>query len=205
MASPGKRVVASRDAAVRRFATLGLALHLAAAAGTGAEVRLPDLSGNLVNPFSSSGLKAVVFVFISAECPISNRYAPEVRRLYETFSKRGVSFWLVYPLGDEGVRAIAKHLKDFRYPPRALRDPEHELVKLSGVRVTPEAAVYVLAAEGPRQVYRGRIDDQYVDFGKWRRQPTTRDLEEVLEAVLSGAAAEPKTTTAIGCFIPDPK
>lgn len=197
--------MASRDAAVRRFATLMLGLHLAAGAGSAEEVRLPDVSGKLVNPFSDSGSKAVVFVFISTECPISNRYAPEVRRLHEEFSKRGISFWLVYPVEDEGARAIAKHLKDYGYPLRALRDPEYELVHLSGVRVTPEVAVFVPSPNGPRQVYRGRIDDRYVDFGKWRRQPTTRDLEDVLKAVLSGATPELKTTTAVGCFIPHPK
>jgi hypothetical protein len=189
---------------VRGLATLAPALLLAASAGA-ADVRLPDVSGKLVNPFASPDTKAVVFVFVSTECPISNRYAPEVRRLSDEFSKEGISFWLIFPLGDETSEAIEEHVEAYAYPPRALRDPRHELVKLSGARVTPEAAVFVPGADGPKLVYRGRIDDRYVDFGKWRREPTTRDLEEVLETILSGVEPETKTTTAIGCFIPNPK
>lgn len=171
----------------------------------GAGVRLPDLSGKLVDPFASPHTKAIVFVFVSTECPISNRYAPEVRRLAEQFSKQGVSFWLVYPLRDETREAIEEHLKAYDYPPHALRDPRHELVELSGARVTPETAVFVPSTDGPKLVYRGRIDDRYIDFGKWRREPTSRDLEGALKAILSGAEPETKITNAIGCFIPNPK
>jgi hypothetical protein len=52
-------------------------------------------------------------------------------------------------------------------------------------------------------LYRGRIDDRYVAFGKARPAPTRRDLEETLDALLEGKLPEPVTTTAIGCFIAD--
>jgi hypothetical protein len=54
-------------------------------------------------------------------------------------------------------------------------------------------------------VYRGRIDDRYVDFGKTRPAPTNRDLERVLEAILAGKSLSSETTPAVGCFIPDLK
>ena len=44
------------------------------------------------------------------------------------------------------------------------------------------------APSGPRLVYRGRIDDRYVDFGTARAAPTTRDLEQVLDAIVAGEA-----------------
>jgi hypothetical protein len=83
----------------------------------------------------------------------------------------------------------------------ALRDPQHELVRATQATVTPEAAVFVAGPAGPRMVYRGRIDDPYVDFGRTRPAPTTRDLRAVLEAVAAGSTLTPRTTPAVGCFI----
>jgi hypothetical protein len=145
-------------------------------------------------------VKATVFVFIRTDCPISNRYAPEVRRLNEKFANTGVKFWLVYPDPGESTDVIRHHVKEYHYRLSALRDPEHKLVKITGAQVTPEAAVFL--ANG-RMVYRGRIDNRYVAFGKTRPSPTARDLEQVLQDILEGKQVTSKTTTAIGCFIPD--
>jgi peroxiredoxin len=169
------------------------------AGASAAQLRLLDLSGQAVDPLQAAGGKAVVVLFIRTDCPISNRYAPEVRRLYEKFAASGVTFWLVYPDPDESVEMIRQHLKEYDYRLGALRDPAHGLVKMTGVRVTPEAAVFVSG----RLVYRGRIDNRYVAFGKARPTPTIHDLERVLEAILKGKTMTSETTTAIGCFIPD--
>lgn len=164
---------------------------------TGA-VHLFGLDGNAINPLTTATAKAVVFVFVSTDCPISNRYAPELRRLYEKFAAQDVKFWLVYPDPTETADNIRKHLKDFQFPFGALRDPRHELVKKTKVRVTPEAAVFV---PGSKMVYHGRIDDRYVDFGKERPAPTQHDLENVLEGILNGKPISKAETVAIGCYI----
>src|SRR5580698_1049726 len=52
------------------------ALRLSAASAPG--LRLPDLDNRLVDPFQTAAdTRAIVFLFISVDCPISNRYAPE--------------------------------------------------------------------------------------------------------------------------------
>src|SRR5213078_4850516 len=127
--------------------------------------------------------KLFVCLFTRTDCPVSNSYAPEVRRMFEKFSPRGVGFYLVYPDPDESPAVIEKHLKEYSYPFAGLRDPKHELVKLAGAKITPEAAVF--DASG-KLLYRGRIDDRYVDFGKARLAPTVKDLEKALEAILAG-------------------
>ncbi len=168
-------------------------------------VSLLDLSGRRVDPFQGPHAKATVFVFTRTDCPISNRYAPEVRRLYAKFSPRHVTFWLVYLDPSESVGEIRKHLREYQYELPALRDPEHRLVKLTGVQVTPEVAVFVSGQSGEQMVYRGRIDDRYVDFGKSRPAPTTHDLEQVLIAIVAGRPTTPRNTHAVGCFIQDLK
>jgi len=169
------------------------------------QLSLLDIEGKSVNPLVGQGAKAFVFIFTRPDCPISNRYAPEVRRLSASFAPEKIKFWLVYADADARPDAIRRHVKEYDYNCEALRDPRHELVKATGVSVTPEAAVFVYNQSGARMIYRGRIDDQYAAFGKHRPAPTARDLEDVLTAVVKGATVEFRTTPAIGCYISDLK
>ncbi|MEW6161278.1 MAG: redoxin domain-containing protein [Verrucomicrobiota bacterium] len=157
-----------------------------------------NLEGRHVDPFENGSGGPVVLLFLSNDCPISNRYAPEIRRLHEKYSARGVRFWLVHPDPAETAEAIRKHAGDYQLPMALLRDPEHALVKLAEATVTPEAAVFL--SNGQR-VYHGRIDDRNVDLGKHRPAPTRRDLEAVLEAILAGRTERFPAAPAIGCEI----
>lgn len=165
------------------------------------QVRLLDLDNQLVDPFRAPPrMKAIVFLFVSTDCPISNRYAPEVRRLYQKFSPTGVLFWLVYPNPADSREAIRDHMKAFAYPGRALRDPQHVLVTLAKATVTPEATVFDI---GDRIVYHGRIDDRYLALGLERPAATRHDLDDALSAVLAGKPVPQPTTQAVGCFLAD--
>lgn len=166
-----------------------------------------NLAGEPVDPLAVHGAKVLVFVFVRTDCPISNRYAPEMRRLQEKFTPQGVNFQLVYPDPDEKAGMIKDHLKAYGYASQALRDPRHVFVQMTGAQVTPEAVVFAIADSGPEPqlVYRGRIDDRYVDFGTTRPEPTTHDLERVLEGILAGQPISFTTTPAVGCYIADLK
>ncbi len=160
--------------------------------------RLADLQGRLINPFNSTNAKAIVFIFFEIDCPIANRYAPEIQQLFARYAPQGVDFWLVYPAPERKPAEIARHVKEFQLSLPVLRDPQHNLVKRAGVRVTPEAAVFLCNG---RLAYRGRIDDRMVDFGKERHSATRRDLSDVLLAISQGKPVIPQTTPAIGCYI----
>lgn len=167
-------------------------------------VWLQALSGASVDALRTpAGTRATVFIFTATDCPISNRYAPEVRRLVRTFEPKGVRFRLVYANPADQPDAIREHVKSFEYPSsvEALRDPTHAFVKFSGATITPEAVVVV---DG-RVVYHGRIDDRFVDFGVDRPEPTVRDLADALTAVLAGKPVPHAVTQAIGCYIADYK
>jgi len=184
----------------RAFRPLPLALTVTlacASAAPSAELALLDLTDRQVDPFD--GAEATVFVFAAVDCPISNRYAPEIRRLYEKFSGEKVAFWLVYANPDETPEMIRAHLEDFSYPVPALRDPKHTLVALTHAEITPEAAVFNAQRE---LVYRGRIDNWYVAFGKRRPAPTVHDLQDAVDAVLGGRPVARATAPAVGCYIP---
>ncbi len=162
-----------------------------------------DLAGRPVDPLQTHGAKVNVLLFVRTDCPISNRYAPEIQRLYDKFSREGVVFWLVYLDPHESVEVIRKHIKEYGYRLRALRDPQHRLVKMTGVRVTPEAAVFIPKGSESQMVYRGRIDNRYVSFAQERPRPTTHDLESALEAIANGRPVPSPSTRAVGCLISD--
>jgi AhpC/TSA family protein len=164
-------------------------------------VQIPALDGRLVDPFQSpAGTKATVLLFVSTDCPISNRYAPDIRRLHETYAKDGVIFRLVYPNPADTLDDIRDHLKSFSYPGTALRDPRHDAVKRAGATITPEAAVY--DSRG-RLAYRGRIDDRYSAVGIERATATRHDLQDAIASTIAGKPVTPRFTQAVGCYVAD--
>jgi len=187
---------------LRRFAALALALVFATT-GAAAPVRVRDLSNRLIDPLAASpSTNATVLLFVSSECPYSNRSAPEIQRVMARFQPNGVRFWLVYPSSIETPEIIRLHLKEFGYPDIALRDPDHALVKIAGPKVTPEATVF---DKRGALVYHGRIDDRFVSLGKERPAPRKHDLEDALTATLAGKPVATPTTQAFGCYIGDLK
>ena len=173
-------------------------------------VLVQSLGGGAVDALEApAGTRAIVFLFTSTDCPISNRYAPDLRRLAEEFGPKGVVFRLIYPNPADEADAIRDHMRAFGYVGAAesgphesflaLRDGKQVLAKFVGATITPEAAVYA----GGRIVYRGRIDDRYVDLGLERPAPTRRDLAEALGSVIAGRAVAQPKTQAVGCYIAD--
>jgi hypothetical protein len=97
---------------------------------------------------------------------------------------------------------VRRHLEEYRYSgiPAAI-DRERTAAGLAKATITPQAMV-VDRAGGIR--YRGRIDNLYVALGKTRRQVTSHDLRDALDAVLAGRTVPNPETEALGCFIVDP-
>src|SRR5215470_3745721 len=164
-------------------------------------VRVPDLENKPIEPLQpTAGTKATVLLFVSTDCPISNRYAPDIRKLHDIYGNEGVAFWLVYPNPADSVADIRDHLKSFSYPGTALRDVHHDAVKRAGATITPEAAVYDGSG---RLAYRGRIDDRYSAIGVERAAPTRHDLQDAIAATIAGKPVTTRFTQAVGCYIAD--
>ena len=92
---------------------------------------------------------------------------------------------------------IREHHKKFGYSLESVRDAS--LVKKTGVTVTPEVAVMA----GDRMVYRGRIDDRYVELGRERPGRRQHDLEAALTALIAGKPVAVQETRAVGCILAD--
>jgi hypothetical protein len=182
-----------------RGSVLWLLASIVAISSVGYGQHSLDLDGHALNPLQEDRGKVVVLVFVRRDCPISSRYAPTIQRISKLYAGN-VSFWLVFPDKTESAETIRKYLQDYGYRLPALRDPEHELVKLSRVQVTPEAAVF----DRNRQlIYDGRIDDWYRYPGGSRPAPTTHDLDDAVRAVIAGKSVDKNEVRGVGCFISD--
>jgi hypothetical protein len=143
--------------------------------------------------------KATVLVFLLTDCPIANRYAPELKRIEADYAKKDVAFFRVYVYPEATAESIAQHTKDYAYKWPAVHDRSHALVKALDAKVTPEAAVVL---RDGTVVYRGRIDDMYVEHGRLREGDFRHDLRIALDEALAGKPVTLARTTAYGCFIP---
>ena len=158
-----------------------------------------DLDGRVVNPLTANSDKATVLVFVRRDCPVSGRYAPVVQQISKQYADRA-RFWLVYPDKSDSPEEIRKSVAEYGYKLPVLRDPEHVLVKLGRVQITPEVAVF---DRDRRLVYDGRIDDWYVDLNRARPTPTTHELHDAITAALARTTLTQKEVRGVGCYISD--
>ena len=156
------------------------------------------LDGTPVDPFLAAPGKPVVLLFIRTDCPISNRYAPLIKKMSAEYGAK-VAFWLVYPNRSITAEKIRQYERDFGYHLPSLLDPQHVLVAQAQAQITPEAAVF---DANHHLLYHGRIDDLYQDFGRARSSATTHELDDAIQAALNGKKP-PANTPAIGCYIAD--
>jgi AhpC/TSA family len=163
-----------------------------------------NTSGQPVTRLATSGTEAVVLFFVASDCPISNRYIPEIRSLEEKFAEKHVVFWFVYPNVGETSNGVGQHEASYGSEEHIVLDPDHRLVALAHAKLTPESAILVperSAAEAFRTVYHGRIDDRYVQFGQERPKATQHDLERAIDDVLQHRSVEQPNGPAVGCGI----
>jgi AhpC/TSA family len=143
-----------------------------------------------------SEVVATVLIFFGHDCPMSNGYVPEINRLYKEFESKNIAFCIVYADADLSAKDAAKHAKEYGFACPAILDADLKLASTFGATVL--SADHAL-------LYRGRIDDRYIDFGKLRSEPTVRELHAALSAVLAGKPIAVARAKAIGCDIDFPK
>ena len=160
-----------------------------------------DLDGRPVTELVPSGGRAVVLFFAASDCPISNRYVPEIQRLSKQYAPVGISVWFVYPNPGDNANVVRAHDAEFAIAANTALDTHQTLTRMAQVTSTPEAAVFVPQGASLREVYRGRIDDRYLALGDERPQASRHDLEDAIRAVLAHKPVPQPGGSAVGCSI----
>ncbi len=136
------------------------------------------------------------FIFVTSECPIAQRYTPEINRIIKAYG--GVSnFQFQYE--DVGVSqaSLDKHHKEYKIGCGFTLDKDHSLAKALKVKTVPTAVVRDLKGN---VLYMGRIDDAYGRDFRWHPAKQT-DLRNALDAVKKGVPVKVKSTKVIGCAL----
>jgi AhpC/TSA family len=160
-----------------------------------------DLDGHPIQQLAPAGSRAVVLFFAASDCPISNRYVPEIKRLAAEFGPHAVHFWFVYPNPGDDASVVRTHNRQFSITTDTALDTKQTLVQFAHVAFTPEAAVFVPDGGRLSEVYHGRIDDRYLTLGKERPAATRHDLEEAIRAVLVNRPVPQPGGSPTGCSI----
>ena len=118
---------------------------------------------------TAPGAEATIVFFVTSDCPISNRYAPEIGRICGEYATDGVRCLMAYVDPTLSEHEIREHRREYGSAAPAVQDNDRELIELAGATVTPEAALF---DDGGRLAYLGRIDNLYAALGTPRRQAT---------------------------------
>ena len=156
-----------------------------------------DVTGRIYQLGERSGMKAVVLVFLGPECPISQRYVPELNRIAADPGTNALEFYGVISSPSLARTQALAFVREYaiRFP--VLFDDAGRLARW--LRPTHVPEVYVLKPDGD-VVYRGRIDDGYESPGKPRAVVRNRELRDALNAVLVGKSPPKRFARPVGCY-----
>lgn len=159
-----------------------------------------DLDGKALFAVANDKVRFHCLIFLGTECPVSNGYSPEYKRLYQEYSAKGVALVGIHPDPDVDKERARQHAKEYQLPFPIALDSGQKLARAAGVQVTPEVAV--LDARG-KVVWIGRIDDTWMPNGKKRTTVTRRDLRLALDALVDGKTPPPAAARPFGCPLPE--
>ncbi len=135
----------------------------------------------------------VVFIFLSAECPVAQRYAMRLKRMHAKYKEHGATIIGVYSNENDSVEDVNSYLAKAEYAFPIVKETDGSLARHLGATMTPQAHLVDSAAV---LRYRGPIDDnRYVTRVKHEY------LKDALLAVLEGKPVPVKETPAFGCTI----
>ena len=140
-----------------------------------------------------AGPRYEVVVFLGTECPMAKLYASRLNELAERYPQ--VTFRAANCSEQDSHADVFEFGKRLRFP---FAKDDGTLARELGATRSPEAFLLVKG----KVVYRGRIDDLYVELGNRRYEATTHDLRAALDSVLEGKKPTVTTARAVGCFIP---
>lgn len=154
---------------------------------------LPDLEGKSHSLTDYKSSKAIVLMFISTECPVSNAYNSRMAAIANSYKEKGITFIGVNSNKAEDISSIKSHAKSNGLDFTILKDEGNKVADQLSASFTPE--VYVLDGN-LKLLYHGRIDDK-----RREEEVTTKDLSNALDEILAGKSVTVARTKAFGCTI----
>jgi peroxiredoxin len=157
-----------------------------------------EISGKKFELYSHSKAKAIVFIAHSTSCPIVRQTYPRFKEVSNYYGKKNIEFWYLNSNLQDNLNSIKTEIEDFGVNISVLLDPQQNVVKLLGLKVTTE--LVVVDPTNWSIIYRGAIDDQ-INYGVRKKKATKNYLTDALEDFLSGKEVRTKSSRPYGCYI----
>lgn len=154
---------------------------------------LKDYNGKSHSLADYKKSKAIVLIFVSTECPISNAYNSRMAEIHSAYKDKDVMFLGINSNKQENVKDIKSHAGKNKLAFPILKDEKNIIADKLSASVTPE--VYILN-NNFEILYQGRIDDS-----RNENNIKSKDLETALNEILSGQGVSNARTKAFGCTI----
>lgn len=142
--------------------------------------------------------KGVVYFFLVPDCPFAQFYTMSVNQVYSVYRKKDFQFYGIVPGDLYTLNEIDSFKSQYNFIPEILIDKKYKLSKKYGVNVVPQ--VVVTDTKG-LVLYSGKIDDQAIQAGQKKYQPTQFYLLDALKSIYDGVPVAVKKTNAVGCYI----
>ncbi|MCH5718694.1 redoxin domain-containing protein [Niabella hibiscisoli] len=135
-------------------------------------------------------------IFLSVDCPLSQKYTRTLNELSKTFYP-DVAFYGVFPDTTSPRKDYSQFQKKYEIPFELILDKGRKLTKALKAQITPECFVI---SKG-EILYHGAIDDWVVGLGKTKSEPKINYLQNAISDVLSNTTPVIDYIKPIGCFI----
>ena len=163
------------------------------------EFELTGVDGKLHKLEEYTEGNAFVVVFMCNHCPYVIAKLGVMKKLHETYSSKNISFVAInsnnnpdYP--DDSYEKMKEFASEQGLKFDYLFDETQKVANAYGAVCTPDA--FVFDADS-RLAYHGRFDDARTP----EAQPTTSDLADALDALLTGSLPKKDFLPSMGCSI----
>ena len=154
---------------------------------------LPDYNGKNHSLTDYQNQSAIVLIFVSTRCPVSNAYNERMEKLFKEYSGKKVTFLGINANRREDAAMIKTHCAENGITFSVLKDEDNAIADKFGAKVTPE--VFVLSPK-LQLLYHGHIDDSQRES-----QVKQTGLKDALDSILAGKAVADAVTKPFGCSI----
>lgn len=157
------------------------------------------IDGKKYSLASFADKKALVIMFICVHCPYVQAIEDRLVQLRKDFEKHSVQLVGIcandptdYP--EDSPENLKKHALEKNYGFPYLVDETQEVAKAYDAVCTPDIYLY---DQNRQLAYHGRLDDNWKDASKVKKQ----DLKEAISAILEGQSPAEPQFSSMGCSI----
>lgn len=141
-----------------------------------------------------------VWVFLAVDCPISQKYISELRRIDSVYATRKLRVRGIIP-GKINSKEVKTFVEEYAIKFPVLIDRDFTHVRKFHATITPEA---ILVDRQGQVLYQGAIDNWFFDLGKYRQRVTEHYLQDAIDSTMQGNTPVVRKTEAVGCIIQAP-